>query len=93
MFPHLKKSESSDPIILSTRQEIKMLKEKLNIAINALSEYSDAANWSKVNCWGTIRERRWRGQSTEQEGFDLARKTLEKIGIKASEKSNKSKSK
>lgn len=81
MIPHLKKSENPTPIVLSKEQEIKMLREKLEIAIAALSQYSDEANWSTVNCWGHSRERRWKGQSSEQQGFDLARTALEEMGV------------
>lgn len=81
MFAHLRKSRNQTPIILSESQETRMLAEQLTIAINALLEYSTESNWSKVNCWGTTRKRRWRGQLAEQEGFDLAQKALEEIGV------------
>ena len=93
MLPYLNKSKKPIPITLSASadQKINRLTEKLTIAINALTEYSDKANWSKVNCWGTKKERRWRGQPADQEGFDLAKRALEEIGVKETAK-EKSKS-
>ena len=80
-LPYLKKSENPTQLILSPEQKIRMLEEKLVIAIAALSEYSNGSNWSTVKCWGNSRERRWRGQTAEQQGFDLARTALKEIGV------------
>lgn len=54
-LPHLRKTENPAPIILSPEQKIRMLEEKLQVAIDALSEYSSSSNWSTVKCWGASR--------------------------------------